>query len=62
MKIILVIFDVLTRTSFNIFKLNFLLINASTAEPIAPNEEASVGVATPKIIDPSTIKIKNSGE
>ena len=58
----LVIFDVFISTSFSICKSNLLLINASKDAPIAPNEDASVGVATPNIIDPKTINIKNKGE
>ena len=61
-NIMLVIFEVFIRTSFNIPLLKFLFINANNADPMAPNDEASVGVATPKIIEPRTISIKNRGE
>ena len=56
------ILDVFMSTSFSIYKFNLLLINASKDAPNAPNEDASVGVATPNIIDPRTINIKNKGE
>ena len=39
----------------------FLFSAAIISAPIAPSAEASVGVATPAIIEPRTKKIKDSG-
>ena len=40
---------------------NFLLTKDKKTAPSAPKEDASVGVATPKIIVPRTIKINING-
>ena len=58
---IAVIFAVERVTSVKFLRVSCLRVAARNIAPMAPTLAASVGVATPIRIDPSTKTIKNSG-
>ncbi len=51
----------LSMTSFSIFMLRRLFHHASSSAPAQPVPPASVGVAQPPKMEPSTTKIRNAG-
>ena len=55
------IFTVVIAASEIFLRFRSLLYKAKIAAPAAPTEADSVGVATPRKIDPRTAKIKNIG-
>ena len=61
LKIIVVTVAVLTLVSFRSFKSNLPFSIAIKIAPRAPTPAASVGVAIPAMIDPSTTNISNIG-
>ena len=50
-----------SQTSFSTSQVSFLLKIASSSEPKPPTPAASVGVAQPAKIEPSTMVIRNTG-